>query len=66
MKIGDVFAVANGRVTPKRQVTIVSGGGSATVGPNMSLNFASSIAGVSGQWIADHLQEEVPASWQVH
>jgi hypothetical protein len=63
MTVDQVFEVrADGRVYPIRTVTI---GGNTVRAGQMSINAASSVGGVSGQWIMENLRAPVPANWIV-
>lgn len=67
MKVSDVFeSNGNGGVRSKRPVTVSGPGGSrASFSVGQEMNAQSSMAGVSGQWILDNMNNEVPPSWQV-
>ncbi len=67
MKIKDVFEPnGKGGVRSKKTVTVrSSSGSSATFAPGQEMNAQSSMAGVSGQWILDNLNGEVPPNWLV-
>ncbi len=67
MKIKDVFEPdGKGGVRSKKTVTVRSpSGAQATFTPGQEMNAQSSMAGVSGQWILDNLNAEVPPNWVV-
>ncbi len=66
MKIKDVFEPNGiGGVRSKKTVTVRSSSGSATFAPGQEMNAQSSMAGVSGQWILDNLNSDVPSNWLV-
>ena len=66
LTLGDVFERIDGGVRSKKAVRISTANGStARVNPGQPLDYASAVADVTGQWIADCLAEPVPASWRV-
>lgn len=67
MKIKDVFdTTTGGTVCAKLKVTMVDPQGAAGVlGPGGTINPTSSVGGFTGEWIAEHLDDDVPPSWNL-
>jgi hypothetical protein len=76
MKIGELFepvaaqggeaSATSGGVRAKRGLTINGlKGKKATLMPGQIVGAQSILAGLSGQWIIDHLADEVPGNWVV-
>ena len=68
MVIGELFEPMEGAgsVRSKKRVTITGlRGRQATLMPGQMVSAQSILAGVSGQWIFDHLNDEVPSGWTV-
>jgi len=66
VKVKDVFESTSSGIRAKCQIIITGAAGSqAQVSPGALICSASPLAGVTGKWVMEHMEDGVPSSWRV-